>query len=78
MEKGITMNFEELWAKVEQLKILPESGIKQIPAILSLRTKKDLCRCSPMETASIIMNAIDQINHGSVETMDALVSKLLK
>lgn len=35
------MTFEELWEKVEQLKIIPDAGIKQIPAVLSVRTKRN-------------------------------------
>lgn len=72
------MTFEELWEKVEQLKIIPDAGIKQIPAVLSVRTKKKLCNRPPEETASIIMNAIDHINLGSIATLDSLVWKQLK
>ena len=72
------MTFEELREKVEQLKIIPDAGIKQIPAVLSVRTKKKLYNRPPEETASIIMNAIDQINLGSIATLDSLVWKQLK
>lgn len=52
-------------------------AIIQIPASLSIDTKKRLMRRSPAETAEILRAAIDEINHGSVESIDSLVRKQL-
>lgn len=34
------MTFEDYWAEVEQLKVLPGMAIKQLPSSLSIETKK--------------------------------------
>jgi hypothetical protein len=71
------MTFDELWVEVEKLHILPEAAIEQVPQILSNETKKRLSRKSPEEVGRIIKEAIDEINRGSVETVDALTQKKL-
>ena len=71
------MTFEEYWAEVEKLKVLPNTAIKQIPSSLSENTKKKLMKKRPEETAGIMRAAIDEINHGSVESIDSLVRKQL-
>ena len=72
-----SMTFDELWEQVKQLKVLPDAAIIQIPYILKDSTKKKLCKQSPQDVAEIITSAIDEINRGSVETVDALVRKRL-
>ncbi len=71
------MTFEEYWIEVEKLKILPHMAIVQLPASLSDYTKKRLMKRNPAETAEILRAAIDEINHGSVESIDSLVRKKL-
>lgn len=71
------MTFDELWVEVEKLHILPETAIEQVPQILSNETKKRLSRKTPKEACWILKEAIDEINHGSVETVDALTQKKL-
>lgn len=69
--------FSEYWAKVEKLKDLPEMAIKQLPASLSTDTKKKLMKMRPEETVKLLNTAIDQVNRGSVESIDSLVRKRL-
>lgn len=71
------MTFEEYWGEVERLKILPRMAIVQLPTSLSDYTKKRLMRRSPEETAEMLMAAISEIDHGSVESIDSLVRRKL-
>ena len=71
------MTFDELWVEVEKLHILPEAAIEQVPQILSNETKKRLSRKTPEEGRRILKEAIDEINRGSVETVDTLTQKKL-
>ena len=71
------MTFDELWRQVAKLKTLPSEALRYVPDALSVKTKKRLCRKNPEEVAEIVQWAIDQINHGSVETLDALVNQKL-
>lgn len=68
------MTFEGLW---KQVKGLPDTAMIQVPAVLSSATKKKLMQKKPEEVGRIISAAIDEINRGSVETVDALVRKRL-
>ena len=71
------MTFEELWVEIEKLHILPNAAISQVPHVLSNETKKRLSRKAPEEACQILCEAIEQINHGSIETVDALTRKKL-
>ena len=71
------MTFDELWVEVEKLHILPDTAIKQVPQILSSETKNRLSKKTPEEASRILSEAIEQINRGSVETVDALTRKKL-
>lgn len=71
------MTFEEYWTKVEKLEMLPGMAIQQIPLSISAETKKRLMTKQPNEAAQFLNEAIDQINHGSVESLDKLLSKML-
>ena len=71
------MTFEEKWKEVEQLKILPSMAIQQIPQVLSGKTKSLLVNKTAEEIAEIMNSAVHKIDHGSVETVDTLVRKLL-
>ena len=72
------MTFDELWVEIEKLQVLPEAAIKQVPKILSNKTKKRLSRKTPKEVCWILNKAIDEINRGSIETVDALAQKELR
>ena len=71
------MTFDELWVEVEKLHILPEAAIEQVPQILWNETKKRLSRKTPEEVGRILKEAIDEINRGSIETVEALTQKKL-
>ena len=49
-----------------------------LPSTLSYSTKKVVVNLEPEELGSILKDAIDQIESGSVESIDALVRKALK
>ena len=69
------MTFDELWVEIEKLHILPDTAIRQLPQILSSATKKRLSRKTPEEASRILSEAIEQINRGSIETVNALTWK---
>ena len=71
------MTFDELWVEIEKLHILPDGAIAQMPQILSTETKKRLLRKPPEEASWILREAIEEINRGSIETVDALTRKKL-
>lgn len=54
-----------------------DMSLEQVPQILSNETKKRLSRKTPEEVSRILKEAIDEINRGSVETVDALTQKKL-
>lgn len=71
------MTFEEYWAEVEKLNALPQMAIQQLPSSLSVFTKKRLFKMRPEETADLLNTAIEEVNRGSVESIDCLVRKRL-
>ena len=66
------MTFDELWGQVQGL---PDTAKAQVPSILSENTKKRLTKYTPTEVSRIVLAAVDEIDHGSIETVDALVKK---
>ena len=71
------MTFEEYWEAVAKLKELPEMAIQQLPSSLSIETKKRLIKQNPEEAVDLIKAVIDEVNRGSVESIDSLVKKRL-
>lgn len=71
------MTFEEYWAEVEKLEALPQMAIQQLPNSLSESTKKRLMKKRQEEAAGILCAVIEEVNRGSVESIDSLVRKLL-
>lgn len=71
------MIFDDLWRQVTDLKILSNEALRLVPDVLSPKTKSRLSRKKPEEAAEIVQWAINQIDHGSVETLDALVNQRL-
>lgn len=71
------MTFEEYWLEVAKLRTLPGMAIQQLPSSLSAETKRRLLKKRPEETAELLNTAIDEIDHGSVESIDSLVRKRL-
>ena len=71
------MTFEELWKQVDELHILPDTAIAQIPGILSSATKKKLSQMTVEDAGETVSAAINEINHGSIEPLDELIQKRL-
>ena len=71
------MMFDEYWAEIERLNVLPGMAIQQLPSSLSANTKK-LLKKRPEETAELLNIAIDEVNHGSVESIDSWVRRRLR
>lgn len=69
------MTYEDYWAEVEKLKVLPAMAIRQLPAALKVDTKKKLMMLKTEETAEVLRDAIEQVNRGSVESIDSLIKK---
>lgn len=67
------MTFDEYWAEVEKMGVLPQMAIKQLPCSLSAETKRKLMKLRPEETMKLLNAAIEQVNRGSVESIDSLV-----
>ena len=49
-----------------------------LPSTLSVETKNMVMKLSPDEFGRILASAIDQINRGSVETVDVLVREIIR
>ncbi len=71
------MSFEELLDQACKSACLPEMARLLLPSTLSEETKKLVLKLEPEEFGVILKAAIDQIDHGSVETVDALIKKSL-
>ena len=71
------MDFEELLDRACKSARLPEMARILLPSTLSEETKKLVLKLEPEEFGAILKAAIDQIDHGSVESVDALVRKAL-
>ncbi len=67
------MSFEELLDQACESAILPEIARLLHPSTLSEVTKDMVLKLSPEKFGAILKAAIDQIDHGSVESVDALV-----
>ena len=63
-----------MWSKIQGL---PDTAMVQVPGILKEETKKKLSRKSPEEVAAIVTVAIEEVNHGSVLSLDELIKKRL-
>lgn len=72
------MSFEDLLNQTCKSAHLPEMERILLPSTLSEETKKLVLMLEPEAFGAILKAAIDQINQGSVETVDALVRKALQ
>ena len=71
------MTFEQLMIEINKVGILPDMAIRELPSVLSDKTKKQMLNREPKELAGLLSSAIDRINHGSIESVDELMKKLL-
>ena len=72
------MDLEELLDRARGSASLPEMARLLLPSTLSVETKNLVLKLTPEEFGRILASAIDQINRGSVETVDVLVRKALQ
>ncbi len=72
------MDFEELLDRACESASLPEMARLLLPSTLSAETKNMVLKLEPEEVGAILIAAIDQIDHGSVESVEALVRKALQ
>lgn len=72
------MKFEELLDEACESAHLPDLARIQLPSALSEKTKKMAIKISSDELGFILATVIDEINRGSVETVDSLVRKKLR
>ena len=68
------MSFDKLWT---QVKGLPDTAMVQVPLVLTASTKKKLERNTPEEIEQIVSAAIEEINHGSITSLDVLINRRL-
>ena len=71
------MDFKELWDEVKYLNVSPNTAVVQIPNALSESTKKRLSLLTSQEVISIVSASVEEINRGSVRTIDALINEKL-
>ena len=71
------MSFEELLDQACKSACLPEMARLLLPSTLSEEIKNAVMNSSPEDLGAILKAAIDEINRGSVESVDALVRKAL-
>ena len=71
------MTFEELLNNACKTAHLPEMARIQLPSALSDETKKMVMKLSPEELGHVVSDAIDKINHGSVDPIDKLIRNSL-
>lgn len=67
------MTYEELLDQACVAASLPAMARIQLPSSLSEKTKMKLMKLTPEEVGQALARAIDQVNSGSVKTIDKLV-----
>ena len=72
------MTFDELLDKACTTAGLPEMARMQLPNSLGAETKKIVMKLSPEELGRVLNDAIDAVNHGSVEPIDMLVREAVE
>lgn len=71
------MSFEEFWIQADEARVLSQAAIRQLPLSLSTNMKDRLMRISAVEAANLLYEIIGEINHGSIESIEALLKKRL-
>ena len=71
------MTFDELMDAACESADLPNMARILLPSTLSGETKKAVMKLKPEKLGIILKDAIDQIENGSVESVDVLVRKAL-
>lgn len=71
------MSFEKLLDEACAATRLPEMARIQLPSVISDESKKMVMQLSPNELGILLSKVIDEINHGSVMSIDTLIRKYL-
>ena len=69
------MEFKEMLNELTG--VLPTMAIQLLPFVLSEKTQRRLCELGQEASGRILSTVIEQINSGSVETLDTLTQKIL-
>lgn len=72
------MTFDEMMDAACESAALPNMARILLPSTLSGETKKVVMKLKPEELGLILKDVIDQIDSGSVESVDTLVKNRLK
>ena len=72
------MTFDEILDKACTAVRLLEMARVQLPSALSDKTKQRVLKLSPEELGQILYEAIEAVNHGSVESIDKLVKEQVR
>ena len=70
------MTFRELLKELETT--LPEMALQLLPLSLSEKSQQKLCELEVEEAGIILKQVIEQVNSGSVETIEILTKKALE
>ena len=71
------VTFDDLLTEACNSAGLPNVARLLLPSALSEQTKKVAMKLTPEEFGRVLKTAIDEIEHGSVESVDSLVRKLI-
>lgn len=72
------MSFDEMWAEIWLSPKLPYAAKQLIPHELSTATKKSLARCGTDKAVRLLQEALSEIEAGSEEKLDSIISRKLK
>ena len=71
------VTFDDLLTEACNSAGLPNMARLLLPSALSEQTKRDAMKLTPEEFGRALKAAIDEIDHGSIESVDSLVRKLI-
>ncbi len=71
------MTFEGMMLKIIELGFFPKSEMFYFGLVLEESTKKKVLQYSPEEVGEFLKWTINEINNGSVETVDTLMNKVM-
>ena len=66
-------DFYDFIHKIEELHVLPGSAVDLLPDALTERSRTGLMKRSPEDAAKVILDAIREIEQGSVARVDTLI-----
>ena len=74
------MTFDALLEQVVRQSggIDPESAKEELAAAISARTRERLLKMKAVESIPVILNAVETINRGSIETVEQLILKQMQ